>query len=67
MKTIQLLSGVAFAALISVPGLALAQTFPTSNPTAGEWALINLTPSTVAAAHGGAGVTVEALLDFPGH
>lgn len=58
MKTIQLLSGVAFAALISVPGLAQAQTFPTSNPNAGEWALINLTTTTVAAANGGSGVTV---------
>lgn len=51
---------VAVFALASAPGFALAQTasFPTSNPNADEWSLINLTPTIVDSANGGAGVII---------
>jgi subtilisin family serine protease len=48
-----------FSVGLVVPGAALGQTaFPTTNPNAAEWALIRLTPTIVASAKGGAGVTV---------
>ncbi|MFZ4604816.1 MAG: S8 family peptidase [Caulobacter sp.] len=55
--------GTVFAAVCSVglaaPLSAMGQTvFPATNPNAGEWALIKLTPNIVASAKGGAGVIV---------
>ena len=60
MMTTKLVFGTALAALLAVPSFVFAQTasFPTSNPNAQEWALINLTPATVTSANGGAGVIV---------
>ncbi|PTS90297.1 S8 family serine peptidase [Caulobacter sp. HMWF009] len=52
-----------FGTAVSTPVLA-ADVFPTTNPNAGEWALIKLTPSLVSQAKGGAGVTVAVLDGF---
>jgi len=48
-----------FSMVLAAPVSAVGQTvFPSSNPNAGEWALIRLTPSLVSSARGGAGVIV---------
>src|SRR5262245_4808445 len=50
-----LLLGASLGALLLAPAVASAQAV---NPNAQEWALINLQPTDVASANGGAGVIV---------